>query len=148
MARDIQARYAICLIENQDNALLFVKRAAGASLGPVLWGFPAGHIEAGEGPEDCALRELREEIGGDCRFDLVNRLGPVRDTFYGGVFEIHLFHYLWQGGVVTLNEEHSDYAWVGREDYRSYPVMDGIDEDIAYFGIWPRRFLNADRLPR
>jgi hypothetical protein len=24
--------------------------------------------------------------------------------------------------------------------------MDGIDEDIAYFGIWPRAYLNADRL--
>ncbi len=148
MARDIQARYAICLVEDEDHALLFLKRAAGATLGAGLWGFPAGHIEAGEGAEDCARRELREEIGGGCRLELVNRIGPVRDTYYGGVFEIYLFHYRWQGGVVRLNDEHSAYAWVSREDYRAYPVMDGIDEDIAYFGIWPRAYLNADRLPR
>lgn len=143
-----EGRFAISLLENRENALLFLKRAADARLGAGLWGFPAGHIEPGEGPEACALREIHEEIGGGCRILLLNRLGPVRDTFYGGVFEIHLFHYRWHGGVVSLNDEHSAYAWVGRDDYRAYPVMDGIDEDIAYFGIWPRRFLNADRLPR
>ncbi len=148
MARDIQARYAICLVEDGDNALLFLKRGAGARLGAGLWGFPAGHIQAGERAEDCARRELCEEIGADCKLELVNRIGPVRDSFYGGVFEIHLFHYRWGGGVLTLNDEHSDYAWVSREEYRAYAVMDGIDEDIAYFGIWPRACLNEDRLPR
>lgn len=27
------------------------------------WGFPKGHVEAGEQPEDTALREVREETG-------------------------------------------------------------------------------------
>lgn len=27
------------------------------------WGFPKGHVESGEGPEDAAVREVREETG-------------------------------------------------------------------------------------
>ena len=74
-------------------------------------------------------------------------LGPVRDSYYGGVYEIYLFHHRWLDGEVKLNREHSSYAWVSREDFRDYTVMDGIDEDIRYFDIWPLKFLNKNKLP-
>ena len=142
------ARYAISVIENTANELLLVQRSPSAKLGPGLWGFPGGHIEPWETPEQCAAREMREELGRDHVVDLIARLPPVRDSFYGGRLEVHLFHYRWHSGTITLNDEHTRYAWVSQEAYRSYPVMYGIDEDIAYFGIWPREFLNQDRLPR
>ena len=31
------------------------------------WGFPKGHVEAGEGEEETALREIKEETGLDVR---------------------------------------------------------------------------------
>ncbi len=74
-------------------------------------------------------------------------MGPVRDSYYGGVYEIHLYHHRWLDGEIKLNHEHSQYVWVGREEYKKYPVMDGIDEDIRYFGIWPLKFLNKGKLP-
>jgi hypothetical protein len=61
--------------------------------------------------------------------------------------EIYLFHYRWHSGHIVLNEEHTRYAWIGRENYRTYAVMRGIDEDIAYFNVWPRSCLNQDGLP-
>lgn len=142
------ARFAISLLENDRNELLLLKRAQDAPLGPGLWGFPAGHIEPDETPEQCALRELKEELGLQQPPELLGTLGPVRDSFYGGIYEIFLFHYRWRGGEIHLNQEHTEYAWVSREDYRRYPVMDGIDEDIDYFRIWPRSCLNLDKLPR
>jgi 8-oxo-dGTP pyrophosphatase MutT (NUDIX family) len=58
-----KARFSICLLENKQHELLFLKRASNAKLGAKQWGFPAGHIEAGESPLECATRELLEEIG-------------------------------------------------------------------------------------
>ena len=140
------ARFSIALIENAAGELLLLKRSPAKRLAPGRWGFPAGHIEPGESPEQCATRELKEEIGADFTAELVRSFGPVRDTLYGGRFEIHLFHYRWQNGRVVLNDEHTDYAWVGRENFISYDPMDGTDEDIDYLGIWPREYLRAGKL--
>lgn len=142
-----RSRFAINLIENERHELLLLKRAQDRALGPGLWGLPAGTIEPDETPEACSLREITEEIGPHHRIDRLARLGPIRDSFYGGRFEVHLFHYRWLGGTIVLNDEHTAYAWVQAESYRGYEVMDGIDEDIDLLGIWPRRYLNPRKLP-
>lgn len=133
---DIRARFAINVIENSDNELLLLKRNPDRELGAGLWGFPAGHINEDESPQDCARRELEEEIGAGIETRLIKTFGPVRDTQYGGVYEIYLFHHRWIKGHINLNHEHTEYAWVDRKRYPSYPVMAGIDEDLAYLDIW------------
>ncbi|HEY7840865.1 MAG TPA: NUDIX domain-containing protein [Gammaproteobacteria bacterium] len=142
------ARFAINLIEDDQRRLLLLLRSLHKKWGPGLWGFPAGHVEPGETPEECSRRENGEELGGRLGLELVRRHPPVRDTFYGGKYEIHLFHYRWLGGDIRLNEEHTEYAWVAAEEFRNYDVMDGIDEDIHYLEIWPDRYLRADKLPK
>jgi 8-oxo-dGTP diphosphatase len=139
--------FAICVLENDRNEILLLKRAASARLGPGKWGFPAGHIEARETPLACARRELREEIGGHFKVKLMRVIGPLRDSLYGGDFVIHLFHYRWLGGRIELNHEHTGYAWVGKDRYQAFEVMDGIDEDLAYLDIWPREVLSTEKLP-
>lgn len=140
-------RFAINVLENKGNEILLLKRRAEAKLGPGLWGFPAGHIKPGETPGQCAERELEEEIGTEFDSELVVYLGPMRDTFYDGVFEIHLYHRRWLSGNVHLNHEHTAWAWVGKDAFRDYSVMDGIDEDLFYLGIWPVDYLNPAKLP-
>ncbi len=142
-----QARFSICLIEDAASRLLFLKRAPDRALGPNLWGFPAGHIEATETPHACALREMREEIGAEHALALRHTLGPIRDSFYGGVYEIHLFHWRWLGGAITLNAEHTNFAWHTVEEIALLEFMDGIEEDIALLDIWPRAKLNQNKLP-
>lgn len=145
--RPVRARYAINVLQNPSGELLLLQRRPGSSLGGGRWGFPGGHIETGETPDQCSRRELAEELGCEHQITLVGRLGPVRDTLYGGVFEVFLFHYLWWEGRIFLNDEHIRHAWVCATDYRNYPVVDGVDEDIDYLGIWPRSFLNQEKLP-
>lgn len=139
--------YAINLIEDAENRLLLLKRSAELALGPGLWGVCAGKLEPGEDGAACSLREISEEIGDDHRMHLLHALPPRGDSFYGGSMTLHLFHYRWLGGTVRLNHEHSDWAWVSAEQYRHYAVMDGIDEDIDLLAIWPRQYLDANRLP-
>ena len=134
-----KARFSICLLEDSHSRLLLLKRSPNDEIGGGLWGFPAGHIESNESADECARREMREEIGDRHTLEEIQRKGPLRDTFYGGKYEIYLFHFRWIGGAVTLNEEHTDYAWVGASAYSGYDVMTGIDTDLDYFGIWPSK---------
>ena len=142
-----KARFAICLIEDDQHRLLFLQRAPDRVLGPSLWGFPAGHIEAGESARECAYREMAEEIGTAVRVQELRSLGPFRDSFYGGVYEINLYHLRWQRGPIVLNHEHTAYLWADVTSYRTLDLMDGIEEDIALLEIWPRAALNPARLP-
>jgi ADP-ribose pyrophosphatase len=45
-----------------DNTVLLVRQYRPAA-GQVLWEIPAGTLEPGEDPRDCALREIEEETG-------------------------------------------------------------------------------------
>jgi 8-oxo-dGTP diphosphatase len=53
---------AACALLDAEGAVLIAKRPAGRPLAG-LWEFPGGKVEAGEGPEDALIRELREELG-------------------------------------------------------------------------------------
>ena len=141
------ARFCLAVLSNAAGEVLFVRRAPDESFAPGLWGFPGGHIEGEETPEETIARELSEEVGGGLRLRLLHRVGPVRDTLYGGVFEVHLFHYRFLDGEIVLNAEHDAFAWVDRRQYRDYPVVDGIDEDLLHLQVWPRDCLNAAKLP-
>ena len=64
-----------------------------------MWIFPKGHIDAGELPEDAALRELHEEAGVQGR--LIGRLGSTR--FQSGAEDVSVTYYL----VDALNDGES-----------------------------------------
>ena len=84
------------------------------------WGYPKGHLEAGETDEAAARRELREETGIDAveiapgfTFEIKYEFqsstkGHVRKTvaFFVGRVDT---------SDVILSEEHLGYAWATRE---------------------------------
>ena len=142
------ARFALNLMLDPSDRLLLLLRSENAKLGPSKWGLPAGKIEGNETPTEAALREMQEEIGFGHEIELQRYLGPIRDTYYGGQYELHLFHYSWFKGEVRLNEEHTAFAWVSKEEIRNYDVMHGIEEDIALLSLWPISYLNPERVPK
>lgn len=50
----------------RDGAVLLTRRREGSHLAG-YWEFPGGRIEAGETPEACLVREMREELGVEVR---------------------------------------------------------------------------------
>ena len=139
----VAGRFSVNVVENDNSEVLLLKRSQASKYGPGLWGFPAGHVEDGEAPEECAERELFEEIGSDISVEPVKQITPVRDHISGRIYEFYLFHLRWLGGNITLNHEHTDYAWVNRYGYHRYPVMRGVDLDLLYLDIWPRKYLSG-----
>lgn len=59
------------------------------SYGPKAWGLPGGGMSAGEDPEDCARRELREEVG--LEVEKLEKLGVLNETLSGSPHTSHVF---------------------------------------------------------
>ena len=53
---------AACALVDADGRVLIAQRPQGKQLAG-LWEFPGGKVEKGETPEECLVRELREELG-------------------------------------------------------------------------------------
>ena len=106
--------------------VLLAQRPEGKSLAG-LWEFPGGKLEPGEPPEDCLIRELREELG--IEVDASN-LVPITFASHALDAEKHLLMPLWQ--VTEFDGEPAgiegqQLAWVPAEELSSYamPEADG-----------------------
>jgi len=114
---------ACALIDSENNVLLTQRPSGKAMAG--LWEFPGGKCETGETPEDCLIRELREELAiAVASRDLTplcfasHRYGPAEGDF-------HLLMPLyvcrnWQGVCRAL--EGQNLAWVRPAHLRDYPM--------------------------
>lgn len=103
------------IIRNGDRVLLMKRQN---SHGDGTWSMPGGHMEYGESPEECAMREAEEEVGVSIT-DLVFR------TITNDIFEEEGKHYvtIWMeskyvSGEARINSarEMSDVGWFSWND--------------------------------
>ena len=92
----------------------------------LLWSLPKGHIEAGESPEQAAIREVREETG--IESEIQKSLGVIDFWFMAGGKRIHktVHHFLFKevGGKIAPQVSEVD-------DVRWFP-LDEIVTKLAY----------------
>lgn len=116
-----------CALIDADNRVLIARRPAGKAMAG-LWEFPGGKLEQGETPEDCLIRELREELAVTTWRTC---LAPL--TFASHSYDdFHLLMPLyvcrkWEGPVRAL--EHDSVKWVRAKALRDYP-MPAADEPL------------------
>jgi ADP-ribose pyrophosphatase YjhB (NUDIX family) len=103
----------------------------------MLWSLPKGHIEAGETPEDAALREVLEETG--IESEILRLLGVIDFWFMADGKRIHktVHHFLFQmtGGILQAQiNEVDEVAWFPIRDFSSRLAYSDERKLIASFG--------------
>lgn len=110
-----------------DCKLLICQRPQGSHC-ELLWEFPGGKVESGESPEQCAVRECKEEL------DLSIQTGQtlLKTTYRYPDREI-AFTFL----LASLTDkhmiirEHQAVRWIGRTELSQYPFCPADQEIVA-----------------
>jgi 8-oxo-dGTP diphosphatase len=118
---------AACALIDPDGRVLIAQRPQDKSMAG-LWEFPGGKVEPGEQPEQCLIRELKEELGITVKEEC---LAPL--TFASHSYpDFHLLMPLyvcrrWEG-IVTAQEQQA-LKWVRPGELKNYP-MPPADEPL------------------
>lgn len=106
-------------IIERDGCVLLGRRPPHARLGG-RWEFPGGKVEEGETPEECLVRELREELR-----ITIEIVGPFLETHHHydhGSFQILCFRAEWVAGDLEL-QVHDRVEWVRLSDIGKYSLL-------------------------
>jgi 8-oxo-dGTP diphosphatase len=103
---------AACAILIQDGNILLGRRAPHETVCPQHWDILGGHFEAGEGPAEALLREIREEIGVVAREFVELHTIIEFELQFGGPAAFHLYLVnKWDGEIKMLGDEHTEIHW-------------------------------------
>ena len=121
---------SVALVRKHD--LLLIQRARAPMEG--LWTLPGGRMEPGETPEQCAQREVKEELG-----LYAFALRPVRQLqvqkYRLQVFATQGF----EGEIVPNPEEIRAWRWARPEQLHSIPTTIDLGEVVeAVFRMFDR----------
>jgi dATP pyrophosphohydrolase len=119
---------AVLIVRSRDNTfeLLLAHRTEGSYMGGT-WQLIGGRLEAGEKAWQAALREMREETGlVPIEFYRLDALSHFYRSDDDSLNLAPMFCAIVDpGAVVTLNPEHSDFAWVNMEEAHSRLMWPG-----------------------
>jgi 8-oxo-dGTP diphosphatase len=99
----------------KDGLLLVLKRAMNEKSFPGLWDLPGGRLEQGENLNQSLLREVKEETNFEIKvLDLIFAFSSeVKNGF--AVYLAYNVDVL-SGEIKLCYEDHSEYAWVTKEE--------------------------------
>jgi 8-oxo-dGTP diphosphatase len=119
--------HVACAIIEQDGRVLTTQRSAAMSM-PLKWEFPGGKIKDRETPEECLVREIREELG--IEIQVVRALMPRTHAYAGFTVTLYPFLCAILSGTITLHE-HAASVWLRPEELES---LDWAEADWPIIG--------------
>lgn len=118
-----------CIIENDDNKILLIRRSTHEKKNTGMWEFPGGKLDVGEDISQSTVREVFEETG------LIVETEPqpihaesyiIRDGKYKGLAHAILFWMAHRvGGDLKLSNEHDQH------------VMESCDIALEKYALTP-----------
>lgn len=100
--------HVACAIIERNDTVLAAQRSATMTM-PLKWEFPGGKIETGESPEECLIRELREELG--ISVFIGTALSPAIHSYPDFTVTLYPFTCRLAGGDITAHEHHA-LKWI------------------------------------
>ncbi|NCB45294.1 MAG: 8-oxo-dGTP diphosphatase MutT [Clostridia bacterium] len=123
-------RVSAAIIKNSDNEILICQRGLGGSC-EFLWEFPGGKIEPGESPEECLVRECREELEID--IEVLSLFEQTKYSYPEREIEFMFFCASLNKGVPTPSV-HNCIKWVSPDELEEYefcPADVSVIEKLA-----------------
>ncbi|WLG25993.1 (deoxy)nucleoside triphosphate pyrophosphohydrolase [Pseudomonas lurida] len=105
-------------VAHLDGKILITRRAPGQNL-EGLWEFPGGKLEHEESPQECIIRELREELGVESVAGEV--LTTTTYSYPGGEIELIAISVELQSTQFTL-QVHDRFEWVRPQELLRYDL--------------------------
>ena len=103
-----------------ENGRILVMRRAPFMSCPGSWEFPGGKLEAGETPEQCLARELREELHIEAKIG--EYLAENSHDYDFGVVHLSVYRVLSWKGEIALTV-HDDMRWVPVQELAALPGL-------------------------
>jgi len=130
----------LCHIEKDGKYLMLHRVKKKNDVNHDKWVAIGGKFESHESPEECNIREVREETG--LTLKTASYRGIV--TFVSDKWEteyMHIFHSCdFSGEVIPCNE--GELCWIPKQDIYSLPIWEGdkiflrlLEEDIPFFSL-------------
>ena len=111
---------AMATVINEDKKILLLKRSRDSNWMPEKWAIPGGHIEEGESSKDAAIRETK----GETNLDISNIRELKKQE------QVIIYYSDSQSGVIRLDFEHTDWAWVSYDELDNYDTTPGLKKIV------------------
>ena len=120
----------VAAVIKKDNLFLIANRSFEANSSG-LWEFPGGKLEKNETPENCLIREIKEEIGvnlGDSCFSPLTFSLNEYDDFN----ILHLLYICRENVGVIMSNENQNMKWLFVKDLYDCNLLPADRELIPY----------------
>jgi 8-oxo-dGTP diphosphatase len=122
----IKLKFAcVCIVFNEENKLLLVKRSENDNWMAGKYALIGGGVEENEIPEECIIREAKEETN-----LTLKKPKLVYSTIEGRTFLYVFVSKVTNSDKIKLNDEHTGYVWLDSGDVEKYDTVPNLMEMI------------------
>lgn len=108
-------------IIREGDQILIAQRKSDTPIEPGKWEFPGGKVEHGEHPQDCLVREIKEELNLDIRVEkLFDMASHVYTANEGAVHIVLLAYFCTRLGGELKPLDVKDVRWIPVRDLTRY----------------------------